>query len=123
MKDCIVVKSYGDGKVESYEFVSKEGISYQLYDGDPICKKGKIVSLHVFITFFPYFEDEELLDDINGIMGCQEMYVGFFIAGKQWEKDNLSKEADEYTIRKFVDDFEKKHPDIVEFMKQYMKEE
>lgn len=118
-KDCIVTKNANG--VEYYEFVSKNGISYSLYHGVPACKKGQFVSDKIFITFFPYFEDEELWDDIQCIIGGPEIYVGFIISSKNWEARPDNMKDDEIMIRWLVDAFEEKHPKIVEFMVDHAK--
>ena len=100
---------------EGYSYISKNGIVYDLYEGMTIGGEKRYTSAMLFIMLY-------------AITNVQEEHLYLFsdkfdnegILFVNWV--SFPSELDDYTkeyIREIVDDFEKEHADIVEFVKKH----
>ncbi len=107
-----------------YDFISKNGITYQLLEGVTFGKSNN-TSCIVFVTLdlFPMLNGElptEIEDRIITLMGgCCMKFIDFFysqfIAGGQ----AIDLVDDSCTIRNYVDKFEAENTELVKLIKAY----
>ena len=116
MKDSIIeIKENG---TTYFEFVSKNGIHYDLLHGVTVGRRGKPFSTDtVFIMLDCICEDEEIWNEFIELMGgCSEKFINFFQSSFLATGAEEELKGDEEYIRKSVDKFESENAELISFL-------
>lgn len=106
------------GNYDYYEFISNNGIHYELLEGVTFGGNRSATSGMCFIMLNTFNIDERIEDKLITLMGgCSAKIVNFFCSSVIME-GNDAREADESIIRHYVSQFEADHHELISFIKE-----